>query len=225
MHFYMDHVAISIEEAKKTCVPMGDGCFHPQYGMIVEETKSKPIAEDDQEEFQLRTINALETNLVDCKEGYHFDIFCGKTTPVEKPAPIEFWVDISSSMRNVDSDITKPGCYRKTFIKNILDQCPQNSVDVSVYSNSIKLMDTLDTVCLSYGMNSPKRFRDWIEASTAEHLFIITDIDEMTGELRDFLDEKGANIVGIGAKDFSVKDLDSYSKDFLKTCQNTVKKK
>lgn len=215
--FYKRNMAMSLQEAKESCVPMGEGCFHPQFGFIEDDkAEKKPIVEENTE---VKTINALETNLVECREKEYFDIFCGKATPERKPAPIEVWVDISASMRNVDLDVTSKSCYRKTFVKNIIDQCPKDSVDVSVYNNSIKLIDTYDTACLSYGMNSPNRFKDWIEASTAEHLFVITDIDEMTQELRDFLDEKGANIVGIGAKDFSAKDLDSYVTDFLKTCK------
>lgn len=197
---------------------MGDGCFHPQYGFIEEDGIEKKTVTPEKE-IPLKTFNALETNLVECREQKYFDIFCGKAKATTKPAPIEIWIDVSASMRNVDSDVTSTTCYRKTFVDSILKDCPKNTVDVSVYNNSIKQMGSLDTLCLSYGMNSPKRFQDWINASDAEHLLIVTDIDEMTGELRSFLEERGAKITGIGSKDFSVKDLESFSKNFIQTCK------
>ena len=215
--FYKHNVVIAMEEAKKNCVPMGDGCFHPQYGFIEDETKEKPI--EKPKKVELKTINALETNLVECRDGNYFDIFCGKAQKIAESAPIQIWVDISSSMKNVDSNINSPTCYRKTFINNILDQCPKNSVDVSVYNNVLKLMGSSETLCLSYGMNSPNRFKEWIEASKSKHLFVITDIDEMNQEMAQFLEKHGAKIKGVGAKDFSAKNLDEYAKEFIKTCQ------
>ena len=63
------------------CEPFGDGCFHPQLGLIedpkkVEKAKVKKNIEV--QDLNLKTINSEEVDLVNCDENYHFDLFCGK---------------------------------------------------------------------------------------------------------------------------------------------------
>ena len=47
---------------------------------------------------------------------------------------------------------------------------------------------------------------------------IVTDVDEYTGEFREYLDLVGATIIGIGVKPFYATDLYSSLSDFEKFC-------
>jgi hypothetical protein len=54
--------------------------------------------------------------------------------------------------------------------------------------------------------------------SQAKLLLIVTDIDEITLSMRDFLDENGAKFIGDGVSPFTSEDLVNYAKDFTKLC-------
>src|SRR5690606_4492427 len=58
------------------CVPMGGGCFHPQLGFI--EDPSTLGKEESSEPVILKTLNAIESDVMDCDKDYYFDIYCGK---------------------------------------------------------------------------------------------------------------------------------------------------
>lgn len=207
------------------CVPMGDGCFNPQLGYIEkkpevsadDKAKAQAIAEENKKA-ELKTFNAVETSMVNCDKSNYFDIFCGKERGEVPPAEIEIWFDISSSLKSVD--YTKDGdqCDRRSFMEVVTKNC-KSKVRVSVYNTSIKEMGDHSGVCLSYGTNDQKRLLNWMKDSQAKYLLIVTDIDEMSIEMRDFLSSNGAKMTGDGVKAFTSNDLIDYAKDFTKMCK------
>lgn len=206
----------------KNCTPMGDGCFDPQLGYIEKKPegsgRNSPIVLPKDPELQLKTFNALETNLVNCDKGNYFDIFCGKERARGKPAEIEVWFDISSSLRTVDYNKDPDHCNRRTFMTKVMEGC-KDKVRVSVYNTSLKEVGDFSTVCMAYGMNDESKLLQWLKDSQAKTLVLVTDIDEMSQALKDFLSERGAKMIGDGVKPFSSTDLVNYANDFIKTCK------
>lgn len=205
------------------CVPMGDGCFHPQYGYIEKkpDLKADPKAEaerKEEKEVELKNFNALETNMVNCDKNNYFDIFCGKEKPNAPPAEIEIWFDVSSSLKTVDYNKDPDHCARRSFVEKVQLTC-KSKVNVSIYNTSIKQVGENSSVCLSYGTNDQARLLRWMKDSKAKHLLIVTDIDEMSAEMRSFLDSNGAKMTGDGVKAFTANDLIDYAKEFTKMCR------
>lgn len=200
------------------CVPMGDaGCFHPQYGYIENKKKEKKV-EKFKENKNLKTFNSSDVNLVDCKEGNYFDIFCGKSTKEKnKLADVEVWVDTSSSMRKMDYSKGLKNCHRHRLLKKVQVGCAGKAY-FSTFDTGIKNISDLSMACVNYGLNDTKRTIDWIKRSNAKHLFIITDIDEMNKELSHFIDTTGAKTHGLSVKKFLSKDLLEFSQNIIKTC-------
>lgn len=201
------------------CVPMGDGCFHPQYGYI---EKAQPKKEDpkvlEEKKLELKNFNAVETSMINCDPNNYFDIFCGKERPNAAPAEIEVWFDISSSLKTVDYNKDPDQCARRSFIEKVQLTC-KSKVNVSVYNTSIKQAGESSSVCLSYGTNDQSRLLRWMKDSKARHLLIVTDIDEMSVEMRSFLENSGAKMTGDGVKAFTANDLIDYAKEFTKMCR------
>jgi hypothetical protein len=205
------------------CVPMGDGCFHPQVGYIEGDSGKGVIEQQDgkAKDVELKTINSLEVDMIDCKEGNYFDIFCGKAKK-EKRGKIhyEIWVDTSASMRRVDWSKDASHCYRRTFIENIERKC---NVDVSMFDTSIKQVGSHDSLCLTYGLNDQDRMIQWVKDSSADHLLIITDIDESSVKLRNFFLSINAQIHGADYGDFTGPRLINHVEELSKACQNKKK--
>ncbi len=200
----------------KECIPSGDGCFHPQLGYVPNEGPKRPA--DAGPPVELRTFNS-DIDLVECREGEYFDIFCGKAKKTKaKSAAVEIWVDTSSSLRKMDFSTEPNHCVRRSFVAGIQSACGHEKVHIQTYDTSIKSMATLDGLCQNYGTNDVARLIDWIKASNAKYLFIITDIDELSRELRDFLDSIGAIYHGGDVKDVTVKDLERYTSVVKKHC-------
>jgi len=218
------------------CIPMGEGCFHPQYGYLNRKavlnsatTKLKEpnaqaedtpaavgIAKDP--ELQLKTFNAVETSMINCDKGNYFDIFCGKQKAETKPSDIEIWFDVSSSLRTVDYSKDPDRCSRRTFMTKVMEGC-KDKVRVSIYNTSLKELGDSASACLSYGTNDESKLLQWLKASQAKTLLIVTDIDEMSQAMREFLETHGAKMIGDGVKAFTSADLVNYANDFVKTCK------
>jgi hypothetical protein len=206
----------------ENCVPMGEGCFHPQLGFIekapaasaAKAVEAVPAAEP---EVEVKTFNSAETSLVNCDKNNYFDIFCGKEKPRSKPADVEVWFDVSSSLKSVDYSKDADFCQRRTFITKMMDHC-KDKIKVSIYNTSIKEAGELSSVCMNYGTNDEAKLLQWIKGSEAKTLLIVTDIDELSPALRAFLDEKGAKFIGDGVKPFTAADLVDYAKDFSRSC-------
>ena len=204
------------------CVPMGGGCFHPQLGFI-EDPSELDKKEEKSAPVKLKTMNALETNVMDCDKDYYFDIYCGeakKQAAKSKTAPakLELWIDTSSSLRAVDNVQSENFCYRKSFAERVFESCGQK-VYISLFDTSRKAMGTFNDLCGSYGMNDQTRLMKWIEDSKADHLVIVTDIDELSMRLSDFLDRIGAKVYGVGTKGMEGPEFTGYAKEIAKSCQ------
>lgn len=206
----------------ENCVPMGDGCFHPQLGFIeksqMEKKESaKPRLVND-EEVKLKTFNAVETSVVNCDKNNYFDIYCGKASNAVHNFDTEVWFDISSSLRQVDYNKDPNFCGRRSFLEKLIEKC-KNKIDFSVYNTSLKQASDHSSVCMSYGTNDEKRLISWMKNSTTKRLLLVTDIDEMSEEMREFLHSNGAKLIGDGMKAFTSKDLVDYALEFSKGCQ------
>lgn len=201
----------------ENCTPMGDGCFHPQYGFIPKEEKKLPALDEDKK-LELKTFNAVETSLVNCDKDNYFDIFCGKTRAATSFSEIEIWFDISSSLKSVDYNKDPEQCARRTFMEKVAQSC-KGRIRASVYNTSIKEVGDHSGVCEAYGTNDQSRLIKWIKDSKARHLLVVTDIDEMSTEMRDLLESNGAKMTGDGVKAFTSSDLLEYAKDFSKLCK------
>ncbi len=200
------------------CQPMGGGCFHPQLGFI--EDPDKLAKEDEPQPLKLKTMNATETNVMDCDDNYYFDIYCGKAKPVAKraKAKLELWIDTSSSLRAVDSPQAESFCYRKSFAERVVESCGEK-VRISLFDTSKKAMGTFRDLCGTYGLNDQTRLMKWIEESTADHLVLVTDIDELSMRLSDFLDRIGAKVYGVGTSGLEGPQFTDYAKEIAKSCQ------
>jgi hypothetical protein len=208
------------------CVPMGDGCFHPQLGFIDDPTKGEnkdsPTNVKDkkaQKKVEVKTFNSDDVNMVECKEGRYFDIFCGKSTKTVSNYKMEIWVDNSSSLRGMDYSKDLTYCKRRSFITKILGDCPKDTVLVSTFNTSRKSLGSHSNLCLNYGMNDRKRLMDWVHASSVKHLIVVTDIDELSQEMRDFIDSVGATAHGGDMGDFSATRLVGFADTVVKSCK------
>jgi hypothetical protein len=204
------------------CVPMGEGCFHPQLGYIEKKpeagkvTSIKPVVVKD-EDLKLKTFNAIETNMINCDKGNYFDIYCGQEKSKAASSEIEIWFDISSSLRTVDYSKDENFCKRRSFMTKVMEGC-KDKVQVSVYNTSLKAVGDFSSICTNYGTNDENKLLQWMKDSQAKLLLIVTDIDEMSRPMRDFLESRGAKFIGDGVKPFTSEDLLNYAKDFTKEC-------
>mgnify|MGYP003639357156 CR=1 FL=1 len=202
----------------KDCVPTGDGCFHPQLGYVEKEGIKKPKADETAK--PLKTFNSSDVNLVDCREGEYFDIFCGKAKKEEIVSnDVEIWIDTSASLRKMDFSTDPARCLRRSFVEKIQKQCNSSGVVVQTYDTSIKTMGSLEGLCQNYGSNDVARLIKWIKASTAKYLIIVTDLDELSRELRDYLDSIDAIYHGGDLKSYTSKDLEGFVDVVKKHCK------
>lgn len=209
-------VATNSKEFKEKCVEMGDGCFHPQHGLVVDPEKLEKLG--IQKNVEVKTISAQEVDLVDCKKGYYFDMYCGKAKKAAKPASFELWIDTSSSMRQVDFSLDQAFCERRRLVSKLKDSCKAD-VDVFIFDTAKKLSGELSSSCLNVGTNNSERLVEWLRASDADHVVIVTDVDEYKAQFREYLDLKGATVEGIGTSPIYASTLFDYHKGLTKLCQ------
>lgn len=202
------------------CVPMGDGCFHPQYGLI--EDKEKKKVKEDPKGGELKTINAEEVNLVNCDDEFYFDLYCGKADKKQKkdtrPSDFELWVDTSASMRQVDFSTEDAYCDRRRLVALLKKDCKKD-FDISVFNTTKKRLSTLDNLCINHGTNNGDRVVSWLKQTDTKHVVIITDMEEYVGAFREYLDSIGANIHGIGVDPLLSSELKDLEDEFLEFCK------
>jgi hypothetical protein len=213
------------------CVPMGEGCFHPQLGYLDEIPdnqknvlqnikKEKKVVEKDSASGKSKTINSLETNLINCdKNASYFDIFCGKAKGgVEYGGPVEVWIDTSSSMRLIDYSKDHEYCERRHFAAQVAEGC-NKKVTISGFDTGKRIVGDLSGLCINRGTNNGKKLVEWIKASKAKHLIVVTDVEEYGGALRAYIDLQSYKIHGIGVKPLDHKTLTGFSPIIEKTCR------
>ena len=117
----------------RICQKMGDYCFDPQIGLYKEDNSGGIIEAADYRELDGKEkYNRLgdykDSDFKTCENNGNFDIFCGKTKGSKKPVNIkaEFWIDTSSSMKQVDYTGPNSTCAREYFLKTVGDKCPLN---------------------------------------------------------------------------------------------------
>lgn len=211
------------------CVPMGDGCFHPQLGYlpnkptVIKETdeQKKEKAVKKEENLKVTTFNSLDTDMVDCDKSYGFDIFCGKEKKEasSRGGDTEIWIDTSSSMKRTDFSTQADFCERRAMLAHAIDHCPKNSLSIYVYDTSKKAIGDLSGACLNYGMNDDKRFIQWVKDSDAKKLFFVTDLEEYTPQTREFLDSINAEVKGVDTTLLTGKDLMKFAEEIVKACK------
>ena len=203
------------------CIPYGEGCFHPQYGYIESEEKAykRPITDKDVE---LRTINATNTNLIECDENHYFDMFCGKEQKKEKKkassSKAQLWIDISSSMKTVDYSKDEGFCERRRLVSKLESHC-KDKLDIFTFNTTRQRVGSLENSCLYFGTNNGDKLAKWLEQSEATEVVIVTDVDEYKGPFREYLDGAGAEIVGIGVQPFYAVNLNEYFEKLKIVCK------
>jgi len=207
----------------ENCVPMGDGCFHPQYGYVEKEGQTKEANKvKDTKEIKLKTINSEEVDLVNCDDEFYFDLYCGKEKKIKETKKeaneFEIWIDTSSSMRLVDYSSDDAYCDRRRLVASLKSQCKKN-IEMSVFNTAKKRLSTLDNLCINHGTNDGDRMVSWLKQTQTKHVVIITDMEEYIGAFREYLDSISANIHGIGIDPLLASDLIKKEKDFLQYCQ------
>ena len=194
-------------ESAYNCVPMGDGCFHPQLGFI-ESKKSdsgarpleeKPIKQGPRDT-SLNTFNSDSVESVECDSDVNmFDIYCGKSkkTVTSWNAGAEIWIDVSSSFNAVDPVNSDGQCFRRRFVEALVNKCGgRDKINIRSYNTRIKEVGLFDSLCLAYGTNNTDMLIKWIEDSEVENLIIVTDASEISIELTEYLDAVRAKTRG-----------------------------
>ncbi len=211
------------------CTPFGDGCFHPQYGYFDKETRKTFGSHDELEDnkkpsnVDSKTISNMNTDLINCDRGYHFDMFCGKAKPVKREIQkfnkLEIWVDTSSSFRGIDPAREDGTCYRKSFVDRLRRRC-NGQAKISAFDTSKKEVGSTDTLCTTVGTNSTDRIIKWIDESEAKTLILITDIHEYNMKLADYLDQVNHKIRGeIPRKEIISSDLNGEVDRIARYCK------
>lgn len=198
------------------CVETDGGCFHPQLGFIADGSKEY---QEREKKVEVKTINSETTDLIKCEKGNHFDLFCGKAAKIQPAnADVEVWIDTSSSMRKVDWGKDPNYCERRRFIAKLQNSCKKN-LAISVFDTGKKSLGDLGSLCVNYGLNDSDRIVQWIKRSKAKHLYLVTDVEEYNGPLREYLDLVSAKIVGIGRKTTVASELYSYIGKISRNCR------
>jgi hypothetical protein len=195
-------------QAARQCQPMGEYCFDPQIGLYkrdkdqplkqVEEPKSKSIdinEMENKEKYQFMEIpKSVDRQLINCDKANFFDIFCGKAKKktVETKTKLEVWIDVSSTMRQVDFPGFEKKCQRELFLDRLSQTCPiGGGLKVFYFEEFRKEAGLFDRACLSGGLNDMKRIIKDLEKSTADNVIIITDIFEAHTQFIDAIEATG----------------------------------
>lgn len=196
------------------CIPYGEGCFHPQYGYYEKGSGKVKASHDDHSEnkpqkaIENKQLSNIDVDLINCDKNYYFDMFCGKAKPntKSKPAKLEVWVDTSASFRPID-DNNNGECHRRSLVRRLQTRC-SGALKVATFDTAKQVTMDYSNVCNSRGSNNTDRLIQWIEASRAKKLIVITDISEYNQKLGDYLDEVGAKIKGeVPRKELIASDL------------------
>ncbi len=184
------HSSSSFYAQSVQCQPMGDYCFDPQIGLYKKGEEESAYKKIDMAEIEMKESydfidphKGVERKLIECDENAgFFDIFCGKKQKIKKQKQnhkFEVWIDVSSTMKQVDYRGVEKKCYREMFLENLSLNCPMNEkMKVYYFEEFRKEAGTFDRVCLSRGLNNMKRIVSDLKKSKADHVLIITDIFE-----------------------------------------------
>jgi hypothetical protein len=205
---------IAQDTTKFACEPMGDGCFHPQLGYFEKDKAQDEKLPIENKKSEGGSFADRDTQLVECRQGNFFDIYCGKAGKEEESAsPLQVWVDTSSSLKHSDGELKTDQCQRRLLVETMRNVCQQKDFAVHVYNTTKRELDTNSTLCLNKGTNSEDNLIRWVRESKAKKLLIITDIDERTEKIAAFIDEIGAKVKGVGSQPLYATAFTSMSKE------------
>ncbi len=164
----------------------------------------------------------MEREMINCDDANFFDIFCGEAQKKALAAQVklEVWVDVSSTMKQVDFNGFDKKCSREMFLDSLSQTCPLNQkMKVYYFEEFRKEAGALDRVCLSGGLNEMKRIISDLKKSTAENVIIITDIFEAQVEFLDAIEALGTGVIKGLEKPLYVKDIKKELQRVRPLCQ------
>ncbi len=184
------------------CVPMGDGCFHPQLGFIEgEKADGKPRALGE-----VKTTPAtLDQDLIECQENYAFDLFCGQARAKEsmKELPVagfEVWFDMSASMQAIYNQTGR--CLQEQFVERLQVNC-KAQLSLKGFQSKVFALSHAREACSYRGSNDGKTLVEELMKSHARKVLVISDTDEYAGELRKFIEQGNYSVKGMGTPLFA----------------------
>ena len=215
---------------KLQCQQMGEYCFDPQIGLYKRGEEGKALEEVDMAEVEnskaydfMDPHKGHERDLIECDENSNFfDIFCGKAKKIsaQGKSKLEVWVDVSSTLKQVDFNGYAKPCARETFLKTLAGTCPLNQkMKVYYFEEFKKEAGALDRVCISGGLNNMKNILRDLKQSKADHVIIITDIFEAEDSFITGIEVMGKNTIKGLDKPFYAKDLKSELKRVQTICK------
>lgn len=210
------------------CQPMGDHCFDPQVGLYKKGTEPgsyeevSPATVEDTKKYDFMDVHAgHDRKMIDCDQAQMFDIFCGKSQKrmKEGKSKLEVWVDVSSTMKQVDFVDFDTECRRERFLRDLNATCPVNEkMKVYYFEEFRKEAGAFDRVCLSGGLNNMKRIIQDLKLSKAETVIIITDIFEADETFIDAIEATGRGTIRGLNKPLYATDLKKELKRIRKFC-------
>lgn len=218
-----------ISQSNVQCQPMGEYCFDPQIGLYKKGEESKfdsvvgaEVIEDKEKYDFIEPAKSVERNMIECDgETTMFDVFCGKAKKIMKNnSPLEVWIDVSSTMKQVDfKGFSKP-CSRELFLDGLNQTCPLNEKMKVYYFDEYRVeAGAFDRVCLSSGLNNMKRIRQNIEQSKAKNIIIITDIFEAEESFINWIEASGKGHIKGLDKPLYAADINKELSRVRKLCQ------
>ena len=219
-----------IAQRNLQCQVMGEYCFDPQVGLYKRGEEQGAQDEIDMGEIEksqtydfLEPHKGHEKNMIQCdKNSNFFDIFCGKAKKklISGKTNLEIWVDVSSTMKQVDFDGFNSECKRERFLKDLTLSCPLNQkMKVYFFEEFRKEAGPLDRVCLSGGLNNMKRIIQDVENSKADNVIIITDIFEAEDKFISAIENTGRGIIKGLKKPIYATDLKGELERVRKLCK------
>lgn len=212
------------------CQQMGDYCFDPQVGLYkkgeglegLEEVDLTRVEENKKYEF-IAPHKGVDRELIVCdKDSTMFDIFCGKSSKskVGKKSKLEVWVDVSSTMKQVDFPGLNQQCQRERFLRLLSESCTKEQGNLGIYffEEYRKAAGMLDRVCLNSGLNDMKRIVDDLKRSEADHVLIITDVFEAQDSFIDAVEALGVTKIKGLDRPFYASMIKKEVKRFQKLC-------
>lgn len=223
-------VGKKIAQQSLQCQVMGDYCFDPQVGLYKPGEEAMAQHEIDLAEVEnskeydfLEPHKGHERNMIECDQNSNFfDIFCGKAQKKIKAgkANLEVWIDVSSTMKQVDFDGFNSECKRERFLKDLSQTCTLNQeMKVYYFEEYRKEAGTFDRVCLSGGLNNMKRIVQDVKKSKADNVIIITDIFEAEDKFISAIENTGRGFIKGLKKPIYAADLKSELQRVRKLCK------
>lgn len=209
---------VSVAQGSPQCQPMGEYCFDPQIGLYKKQNGVKAIDStvdqailDKSEKYEfMEPGDSVNRNLINCDKSHGFDIFCGKSKAGAQNSNVnlEVWIDVSSTMKQVDFSGFDKKCTRELFLERLNQTCPMNQkMKVYYFNEARKEAGSFDRACLSNGLNNMKRILDDVKISSRKNIVIVTDIFEANQEFISNIEALGGIVKGL--------DNPIYAKDLL----------